>query len=67
MGTWGQPGRGPKQGGISLHQPSAPAPVLQHDGRPARLYLLHDPRLATPLRKGAWLNRVRGSPCQKVP
>lgn len=28
---------------------------------------LHDPRLATPLRKEEWLNRVCSSPCQKVP
>jgi hypothetical protein len=31
---------------------------------PRRLYPLHDSRLATPLRKEAWLNRVCSSPCQ---
>ena len=42
--------------GISLHQPAAPLPCYGTTAGPLGLYPLHEPKLATPLRKEAWLN-----------
>ena len=49
--------------GISAPPAGAPAPVFWHDGQPAWLYPLHDPRLATPLRKEARPSRACSSLC----
>jgi hypothetical protein len=46
---------------------SAAAPVLGTMDGPLRLYPLRYLRLAMPLRKEAWLNRMCSSPCQKAP